>query len=272
MSLSYLDVLMLGILQGIAEWLPISSKSFNMLYMVGLSVQDPSLAYSMSIWIHIGSFPAPIVVFRRQITSALRSIRHPKTEGRRLFVFLIAGTAISGVIGVPLYYLTKETLTYLDVRNFMIVLGGLLLLTGLIDLLTRFKGSRREDSVNAKDSILIGAAQGLAALPGISRSGVTILAASWKGFTGEASASLSFMLEILAIPSMVFFDLMSGAAESGITAVQAVGVEGLLLSAVASFLTSIIMIRGLLALARRVRMGYFVIFIGLVAIALNAIL
>jgi undecaprenyl pyrophosphate phosphatase UppP len=80
------------------------------------------------------------------------------------------------------------------------------------------------------------------------------------------------MLEILAIPSMVFFDLISGSAESGITAVQAVGVEGLLLSAVASFLTSIIVIKGLLALARRVRVGYFVIFIGLVAIALNAIL
>jgi len=100
---------------------------------------------------------------------------------------------------------------------------------------------------------------------------VTILAASWRGFVGEASASLSFMLEMLAIPSIIIVDLVSRAVESGTTALQAVGMGELLVAAVASFVTSIIVIRGLLVLARRVRMGYFVVFVGLIAIMLNVI-
>lgn len=271
MSLSYFDAIVIGILQGLAEWLPISSKSFSMLYLVGLKGGDPSLAYFMSIWLHLGSFPAPLVVFRRQIVEAVRSITRPQAEGRRLLIFLVLGTLISGLVGVPLYYLTKETLAYVDERYFMISLGGLLLITGFIDLLTRFKGTRRENSVNSEDSISIGAAQGLAALPGVSRSGVTILAASWRGFVAEASASLSFMLETLAIPSIIIFDLLSRTAESGTTALQAVGVEELLVAAVTSFVTSVIVIRALLALARRVRMGYFVVFVGIIAILLNVI-
>jgi undecaprenyl-diphosphatase len=105
----------IGILQGLPEWLPMSSKSFSMLYLVGLKGGDPSLAYSMSIWLHLGPFPAPLVVFRR-----------PQTEGRRLLVFLLLGTLISGLVEVSLCYLTKETLAYVDERQFLIGLGGLL--------------------------------------------------------------------------------------------------------------------------------------------------
>jgi undecaprenyl pyrophosphate phosphatase UppP len=119
-----LDGIAIGILQGLAEWLPIS-KSFSMLCLVGLKGADPSLAYSRSIWLHLGSFPTPLVVFRRQIAETVRSIRRPQTEGRRLLVFVL-GILISGLVRVPLCYLTKDTLAYVDERYFVIALGGLL--------------------------------------------------------------------------------------------------------------------------------------------------
>jgi undecaprenyl-diphosphatase len=271
LPLSYLDAVLIGILQGLAEWLPISSKSFGMLYLVGLKGGDPELAYSMAIWLHVGSFPASIVVFRHRVIEAIRSIRRPNREGRNILRFLALGTIASGIVGVPLYYLAKGTLAVVGGRLFMILLGILLVVTGIVDLFTRFKGYRHVESVATKDSLTIGGLQGLAAIPGISRSGITILAASARGFDGEACTSLSFMLSILAIPAIAAFDLMSGASQSGISALESVGAEGLLIAGVSSFLTSILLIKSLLALARRVRMGYFVMFVGVLALILNCI-
>jgi len=270
-QLTLFDVVILGILQGLAEWLPVSSKSFELFYLLGVpKLEDASLAFSMSIWFHMGSFLAALFVFRSQVLMALRSISRRDGQGRQILQYLIVGTLASGAVGIPLYFVAKGMFFQAGGQIAMVLTGALMLVTATVLFFTRrLRGERMAGDVKLRDSLGIGSAQGLAALPGMSRSGLTIFTGALLKFDGEAATSLSFLLAVTGLPAMALFDLVSGTGASGLEAIQAIGLGNLGVAAIVSFLISLAAIKALTELARRVPLSVFVAAIGLLAIALN---
>ena len=186
--MSILEAIGLGALQGVTEFLPISSSGHLVIGQHLLGIAVPGNAFE--IWVHLGTLLSILVVFRKKILSLLSTVS--RTDTRRYIGFLIAGTVPAVVIGLGF----RETLEgWFD--SIGIVSAGLAV-TGLLLFLTKAI-SPKPAEITLKIGIIIGFAQALAIVPGISRSGATIAAALCMGVSSKDAAQFSFLLAIPAI-------------------------------------------------------------------------
>ncbi|TRM81234.1 undecaprenyl-diphosphatase, partial [Sulfolobus sp. D5] len=168
--------IILGIVQGISEWIPISSKTQILLVstlILGLSF---SQGYAFGLFMEIGTIFAAIIYFRREVYNVILAIvKLGKGGDLKLLVYLIVVTIITGIVGVPIYLFIVNLITGPVVGIPMSILGLVLIIDGLVIYLSRkkFVPNRSLKDMRLKDFIIIGIAQGLAALPGVSRSGMT---------------------------------------------------------------------------------------------------
>ena len=261
-----------GFLQGIVEWLPVSSKTMITIYftLIGLKVQN---AYSLGLIANFGSFFAALYYFRREVGGVLRALKHPFSDEpyAKLLRFLFVGTVATGIIGIPIYVAVRHTFTLVGGSIAMAIIGVLLLGTGVI--------ARRKEQLMAQQTdkprmpkeptpghaILTGAMQGLAALPGISRSGMTITPLLWMGFEGDEAIRLSFMLDVLALVGAGIVPLLIG--QGGREAVSSLGVGTTVAMLVVACIVSFGAINAVLGLARRLRTSTVTFPIALITLA-----
>jgi undecaprenyl-diphosphatase len=192
-----LQAVLLGILQGVTEWLPISSEGQTLLVMISWLKISPEAALSTSIFLHLGTMAAVVVKFRHEFLEVFRNLK--STVARTLIV----STIFTGVFGLPLYFLVRDTFT--DGRTATFVIGFLLIATGLL-LRYQRAGTKGLDDVTTRDMIILGLAQGLAILPGISRSGTTITVLLMRKVRQDLSLTLSFMISVPAVLGAVILD------------------------------------------------------------------
>lgn len=283
MSHHLVPAIIAGFLQGIVEWLPVSSKTMVTIYfaLIGLKVQN---AYSLGLIANFGSFFAAVYYFRKEVGGVLRALGHPFSNEpyAKLLRFLFIGTLATGVIGVPLYVSMRNAFSRLGGDVAMGVIGLLLLVTGFVvrrkeRLMSEADGTQaaaldpatdaspvlRKDP-NLGAAVLTGAMQGLAALPGISRSGMTITPLLWMGFDGDEAIRLSFMLDVLALLGAGIVPLVIG--QGGQQAVAELGLGPTVIMIVVATLVSFLAINIVLGLARRLRTS--VVTFGIAAITL----
>jgi len=187
----------LGVLQGLTEFLPVSSSGHLALAEHFLGVRSPGIAFE--VFAHFGTALAVIVFFRRRVASivvalvrALVGASHEPAEAR-LGVRLAVGTVPAVVVG----YLSNDQIKSAFANPTLV--SGLLVLTGCVLWLTRrlSPGARPVESL--RDALVIGMAQAVAILPGISRSGSTISAGLALGVQREQAAEFAFLLSIPVI-------------------------------------------------------------------------
>ncbi len=175
----------------------------------------------------------------------LTALRHPFSQkpAAQLLRFIILGTLATGMVGVPLYKLAQQTLSLASSSVAMLIVGGLLLFTGYIasrrEKLSAAQSHIEETEIpNAWRSLIIGGCQGFAALPGISRSGVTVPPLLTMGYSAKESIRLSFLLNVIALLGAGAVPLL--ADEGGFSAIQELGIANtivmLLVAAITSFL------------------------------------
>lgn len=203
----------LGIVQGLTEFLPVSSSGHLVIGQHLLGWQEPNLFFDVCL--HVGTFLAVAVVFRRDVAllvqGGLRWLRRPlgdnpydRDESRRLFELVLFGTIPTVIIGFAFKDLF-ETL-FSSVR----AVGFSLLITGTLLWLTRHAASFRERGpfdIRFRHAVIVGLAQGLAITPGISRSGTTIAVALFLGFQREWAGRFSFLLFIPAVMGAITLEL-----------------------------------------------------------------
>lgn len=189
-----LPIVLLGILQGIAEFLPISSSGHlniaqaAMRQCDSLSLPD---ALTVTIALHLGTLLSIVVVYWKRIWRLLGADRH-------VLGHVIAGTIPAGVVGVALHEWMKHSPPLKDAFQSPLLAGCMLLVTGVM-LFRSARMNRGETDYTGmtyRQALLIGAAQAFAILPGISRSGSTIVAGLWVGLRPDAAATFSFLLAI----------------------------------------------------------------------------
>ena len=214
--MNLIQAILMGIVQGLSEFLPISSSAHlvftSNFYKVMKNipiVQSSSEEVFFDIMVHLGTLIAVLIFFRKDIVKILKAMWHAlKTKDwsdkeAKLGLFIMAGTVITVILALPINEIA-EKLVYKPA-----IVGGLLFITGFTLLYSEYKSKKIEaktDNVDLKTSILIGLAQGLAALPGFSRSGWTIATGLFMGLDRVTAARYSFLLSIPIIlgASMVY--------------------------------------------------------------------
>ncbi len=201
--MSWWQALILGILQGLTEFLPVSSSGHlalaQMLFdRMGAAFSQPGVVFDAML--HVGTALAVVFAERRQIKRWLTS-----RDGSRMLLLLVVGTLATAVFAFPLKDLAKSFFA-----NPMAV-GIALIITGAVVFSTRFLkgGVVVEKSTTWKHAALVGLIQGLAVFPGISRSGSTIAAGLGSGLDRQWAARFSFLLSVPAIAGATLVELIS---------------------------------------------------------------
>ncbi len=240
--------LILGAIQGITEWLPISSSGQSMLILINILNISPEQALSISLSLHLGSLFAVIVYFRKKLKGIL-------LEDRRLREFIIYASITSAAVGLPIYLFLRTLFSHVTGERVTMFIGVMLIVTGLT---LRKRGSSIRSDFNNNDALLTGAAQGFAVLPGISRSGATIAVLLLKGIEQETALMLSFLLAIPAVLGLALFEF------SGLFV--AANTLPVLFGIFSSFIVSLGAMHYLIKISKKTDFSVFVIAIGAIAL------
>lgn len=199
------QALLLGILQGVTEWLPISSSGHLALMQQLMNVDVPVF---FDIVLHVGTLFAVLAVYSSDVEKIIAAVvrRDFKGEYGRLFVFIVLASIPTAVIGFVFHDFFAGLFS--SVR----AVGVALIATGVILYSTRGKDGERV--MNEKHSILMGVAQGVAIIPGISRSGITISAGLLLGLDREKVARFSLLVSVPAIIGATVFEPFVGGFEA----------------------------------------------------------
>lgn len=239
--LSVLESLFLGVIQGVTEWLPVSSSGHLALAQIYFGVNVPVL---FDVLLHVATLLVLLVYFRRDIGNILKAVfsgEFKSAEGK-MGIFILVGTL--GTAFVVLFFRELFKSFFLD-KN---VIGAAILVTGLVLLLSRF--AVRVGRFGYFESLLVGLVQGIAVIPGISRSGATIGVGKLLGLDGERAARFSFLLAIPAILGAVVLEFGDINVLNG--SLFAVGV-----GMVASFVVGFISLKWLMDLVRKEKLWVF---------------
>lgn len=269
-----LESIILGIIQGITEFLPVSSSGHLVLFQRLFGLEQPQLFFDIAL--HGGTLVAVILVYWSDIQAILRDLLYylrdrfrgeplPGFFGRprcRLALWIVVGTIPTGLIGFTL----QESIEPLFASSPAV--GFALMVTGTVLWLTSYwKGSRKNGAnMGFWDAIWVGIAQGLALIPGISRSGMTVSAGLFRGLDRELSARFSFLLVIPATIGALGLALISPDSRGSLPPLN------VLLGMVVAFLTGYGSLRLLLGMIRRgkfYRFAYYCWGVGAVALILS---
>ncbi len=186
--MSFFEAIISGIVQGVTEFLPISSSGHLVILHKIIGLKEPQLAFD--IFLHIGTLVSIFIIFWKDIIRII-------TVERKVCLYILLGTAATVTLVLLFGDLIESAFDNVNAVGMMLIVTGIWLFFGGF---FRFGG----EGLSGAKSILIGLAQGVAAMPGISRSGVTISTALFLGVDFKKAARFSFLLSIPAIIGAFF--------------------------------------------------------------------
>ena len=226
--------IVLGLVQGLTEFLPISSSGHLVIVPVMFGWEEPALG--LTVMLHMGTLVALLVYFRVELVRLALGMLgkgEDPAAARRVIRFLLIGTIPAVVAGVALGGFFEETFHRPYETCVELVITGLLLIG-----MERYGERARRRPLDDGRATFIGAGQALAILPGISRSGATIGAGLLAGLSREEATRFSFLLSIPAIAGAGLLDLAEGEL-----IVSAASVAGTVMSGVAGYLSIAYLLR-----------------------------
>jgi len=247
--MNWLEALILGILQGLTEFLPVSSSGHLELGGVLFGLQDPDEFFTFNILVHGATFLSVLVVFRRDITTLIINLFRFQWNPETRFVVLLLVSAIPVAITGLLF--EEQIAAFFQGR--IIFVGCMLLLTAIILFLTRFAPPQNQDLTFTR-ALLIGLAQTIAVLPGISRSGATISTALLLGVERKKAVRFSFLMVLIPVFGANFLRILK--LSSGSQAASADAFP-LLIGSIAAFLAGLAACRWMISIVAKGRIEYF---------------
>lgn len=261
--MSIFEAFLLGILQGIAEFLPISSSGHLALVQSLFGLEDVPLLFD--VMLHLATLCAVILFFRRQIWNLIvvffrwitrKEITDIQEKNQRSMILaLILGTLVTGVMGIAASKIIPDL-------GLNFIFGGFLITAGLL-ILSSGKGKKQlsdaENEVKAitpVQGLLVGFAQGVGVFPGISRSGSTITGALFCGIDRQTAGEFSFILSIPAILGAFLLE----AKDLGEVA-SSVGILPLIVGCITAFISGLFALTWLMKLIRKGKLEYFAFYL-----------
>lgn len=235
--------IILGVLQGIFEWLPISSEGVvslvSNIFKIGVNAVD------LSLFLHIGTLMAVIIYFWHDFIDLLM------IKDKKFFKFFILVTIISLAVGFPVYKFARE----LNIGN------GLLILMGFALIATAFfqKQGRKFNLSDSQLALIVGLLQGFSAIPGLSRSGSTIFGLSLKENDPEKVLKTSFIISAPVVFASSAYLILFGD--------KVLFSSGAFVAIFFSFLVGLMSLKLLLGWAKKINFFWFALIFGLLCLA-----
>jgi len=259
--LDLFKAVLLGIVQGLTEFLPISSSGHLVLASAILNIKTETGIF-FEVMLHAGTLFSIFFVFHKDICELIkefilllsdltrrRRINLKNNPYRNMLVMMIAATVPTGLIGVFFGDVFEKAFSSVSLVSLMLLVTGT-----LVFFANRYEGGRKQaQHIEVKDAVFIGLFQGLAITPGISRSGSTIFAGLTRGFSRELATRFSF---IMSIPAIAGASLLELKAYMGST-MQAEAPMGILIGILAAAISGTIAIKFLVNLLNKGKLHYF---------------
>jgi len=258
--MTLLQAMLLGLVQGLTEFLPVSSSghlAITQHFLPGFS--QPGVLFD--VLLHLGTMLAVVIYFRRDLGRLAGALRPGgDAVARRTLRLLIVASIPTALIGLSFKDFFESLFDNLP------VVAGMLLVTGTLlfvaeRLRRRAQPARREAALTTGDALVVGCVQGLAIIPGISRSGSTIAALLLKGVDGETAARFSFLLALPAVFGATLLQLRH------LDQLAAGQLPAYLAGTLVAFAVGYAAIHLLLAVVRRQRLAWFAGYCWLVGLA-----
>ncbi len=255
--MDYLDSLILGIIQGLTEFLPVSSSGHLEL---GKSILgDNSLTKESMIFtvvLHFATALSTIVVFRKDIIEIIKELLKFEWNSNTQFIFkIIISMLPAALIGV--FFETELESLF---SNNIVLVGAMLIITGLL-LLLADRAQNTSKNVSFKNAFTVGVAQAVAILPGISRSGATISTAVLLGIDKTKAARFSFLMIIPLIFGKIFKDIFSGELSYENAQITSLGI-----GFIAAFVSGLLACTWMIRLVKNSQLKYFAYYCAVVGI------
>lgn len=252
--MNWIEALILGIVQGLTEFLPVSSSGHLEIGKVILGVNaEKSLIFTVVV--HGATVLSTIVIFRKDIWNLLKGLFAFKWNEETQYVAKIAVSMIPVLI---LGFTYAEELGSLFTGN-MALVGSMLLVTALL-LTFSYYAKQREKSISFTDSFIIGIAQALAVLPGMSRSGATISTGLMLKNKKDGIARFSFLMVLVPIIGANFKDLMDGKLSSN----SDVSITALIVGFLAAFISGLLACNWMIGIVKKGKLIYFAIYCAII--------
>jgi len=257
--MNMLHAIILGIIQGITEWLPISSSGHLAIIQTMLGLKPPLF---FDVMLHVGTLLVIIAVFWKDVVKmiwALLKLDFKNSNGK-MAIFIILGSIPTALIGYFFHDIFESFFSNL------FAIGAALIITGIILFISKFAKENR--LLNYKDSILIGIAQGISIIPGISRSGLTISIGLFRNIKRIEAAKFSFLLLIPAVIGAAVY-------ESNELVIGNVDIASILIGTVVAVITGYISLKLLLRMIIERRFylfSYYCWIVGILVILLATLM
>ena len=252
-----LQAILLGIVQGITEFLPVSSSGHLQIAKELLGVElEENLTFDVAL--HAGTVLSTIVVLWSEIQRLLRGLFSRRFNEEQAYVLKLLLSMIP--IGIVGFLLKDQLNAMLESPGILAIVGAMLLLTAALLAFAYYAKPRQKETISYRDAFIIGLAQACAAMPGLSRSGSTIATGLLLGNKKTAVAQFSFLMVLIPILGETFLQAVSGELPAG--------VDGGVLAAgfIASFITGCLACKFMLEVVKRGKLIWFALYCAAVGI------
>lgn len=257
--MSSLEAIILGLLQGLTEFLPVSSSGHLAIGKALFGIETADLSFEVAV--HAATVLATVVVFWKDILALLRGLLKWQMNSETRYILLIFLSMIPVFI-VGMFF--KDSVESLFGSGLLVV-GCALLVTALLLFLSETLTARRSgegQKVSWKSALWMGLAQAVAVIPGLSRSGSTIAAGLLSGVSKQEVTRFSFLMVLIPILGEAFLDVVGGDFSA-----SSVGMLQLVLGFIAAFVSGLFACRFMIAMVRKARLKWFALYCVLVGAA-----
>ena len=256
-----LEAIILGIVQGLTEFLPVSSSGHLQLAkeLLGVEIENN---LTFDVMLHAATVLSTIVVLRGEVWWLIKGLfSRGMNDEKSYFLKLVVSMIPVGVVG---FLLRDKIDAMLASQYIMVVVGAMLLLTSALLSFAYYARPRERATISMRDAFIIGLGQAVATMPGLSRSGTTIATGLLLGNDKSAVATFSFLMVLAPILGQTLLDVVDGGF-----VVTGISVEALVAGFVAAFVVGCLACRFMIGVVKRGKLIWFALYcaiVGLVAI------
>lgn len=271
--MSTIEALLLGLLQGLTEYLPISSSGHITLGSNFFNITDSETILPFTVLLHVATVLSTIVILHKEITWIFKGLFKaiPKSEGKtflqrlnaeqRYALAIIISMIPVGIVGVFFKDAVEETF------NSLLVVGCCLLLTTVLLTFSYYAKPKAKSDISFRDAFIIGLSQSVAVLPGLSRSGTTIATGLILGNSKQTMAQFSFLMVIPPILGEALLETIEMCKLGVHAAFGGISLTALIVGFLAAFISGCIACKWMISIVRKGKLIYFAYYCAIVGIA-----
>ena len=257
--MSGIEAFILGIIQGLTEFLPVSSSGHLIIGKELLGVQiNPDAETTFEVLVHCATVLSTICVFWSEILKLFQGLFKFRINEETKYVFKIC-ISILPVLFLGIFFEKQVGVIY--GKGAVILVGGMLLVTAVLLSLTHYVKFKERRNISYLDSLLIGVSQAIAVLPGLSRSGITISTGLLLGNRKEDITRFSFLMVLIPVLGKTFLDIMQGKFSQEVSGIP---IPVMIIGFVAAFMSGWLACKAMIALVKQSKLIYFAIYCAIV--------